>query len=659
MRRFAPFLILLAAVLLVYSPALRNGFVWDDTALVLRDPLIRSPRLLAEGFGHFLFLDATAADFYRPLQRVAYTCDYALAGFTPWVFHLTSILIHAGAAMALYAFGRRLLAYRVRKENLELRNSGKKRDQEIRKSGKESHDSENSRGGDDGGVLAVPAIPYPEIEDEAMQAAGSVKKSLSSCLRAFVPSCENKNVPFDSASLLVLGVALLWAVHPIHSSAVVYVAGVADPLAALLGFGGLALLLSRRWFAAGLCLGAALFAKESGVFGIVLGFGFAWAMARNESATWRKRLAQFARVAVPALVMVSLYLGLRMTAEHLPAPHPESVPFLTRPVLGLRAIAEYGGLLAAPVQLRMERDVRAVTGVAGYLQTLAGVWLVCGAAFWFWRSCWTTRTCLLAAFASYLPVSNLFSLNATVAEHWVYVPSAFLCLAAAATWQRCALQVRTRMLILCLAGIWLAALGCRTALRCPDWRDRSSFFHANIEAGGDSSRIRSNLASLKLSQGDVEGAVRDYREALKSRPNQPFAMLGLSGALIKQRQFAEAREWLERCEKSPLVRADALVQLAVLEFAESGRDRVDLLREAAEVNPRFWPVQKRYIGHLIERDEVGTALLELRAVLADQPFRAETWEMLGFIGEKMNNTELAQSAYAEADKRDIWRRRKY
>jgi protein O-mannosyl-transferase len=35
-------LILIAVVFISYAPAVRNGFVWDDTALVLRDPLIRS-----------------------------------------------------------------------------------------------------------------------------------------------------------------------------------------------------------------------------------------------------------------------------------------------------------------------------------------------------------------------------------------------------------------------------------------------------------------------------------------------------------------------------------------------------------------------------------------------------------------------------------------
>jgi len=138
-----------------YWPALRNGFVWDDTALVLRDPLIRSWRLIPEGFRHFLFLDATASDFYRPLQRLTFTADYALFGFgAPWGWHLTSICIHAAAAVALFFLALKL--------------------------------------------------------------------------------CDGKTA-------IAFAAALVWAVHPMQTSAVTYVAGRADPLAALFGFSALAL----------------------------------------------------------------------------------------------------------------------------------------------------------------------------------------------------------------------------------------------------------------------------------------------------------------------------------------------------------------------------------------------------------------------------------
>jgi len=36
---------LVVTVFITYAPAVRNDFVWDDTALILRDPLIRSWRI--------------------------------------------------------------------------------------------------------------------------------------------------------------------------------------------------------------------------------------------------------------------------------------------------------------------------------------------------------------------------------------------------------------------------------------------------------------------------------------------------------------------------------------------------------------------------------------------------------------------------------------
>jgi len=78
-RLLSVFVIMLGTFV-AYWPAMRNSFVWDDTALVLRDPLIRSWRLTPDAFREFLFLDATASAFYRPLQRLTFTADYALWG---------------------------------------------------------------------------------------------------------------------------------------------------------------------------------------------------------------------------------------------------------------------------------------------------------------------------------------------------------------------------------------------------------------------------------------------------------------------------------------------------------------------------------------------------------------------------------------------------
>src|SRR6266513_1561125 len=110
-------------------------------------------------------------------------------------------------------------------------------------------------------------------------------------------------------------------------------------------------------------------------------------------------------------------------------------PALVRPVISARALAEYAGLLIAPVNLHMDRDVEnhpwgfnpvsLTAGAWRELQTLAGL-IVFGVLLWWGRRGHKREQAifalLLCAGVSYLPVCGLFSLNANIAEHWVYVP---------------------------------------------------------------------------------------------------------------------------------------------------------------------------------------------------------------------------------------------
>ncbi|HEX8489510.1 MAG TPA: hypothetical protein VF626_00705, partial [Chthoniobacterales bacterium] len=111
MKKILPALFLALVVLGLYAPTLWNDFVWDDTALILRDPLIRSWQLIPEAFQHFLFIDATPSDFYRPIQRLTYLLDYAAFVFKPAGYHFTSILCHIAASLALLLVGGELLRF--------------------------------------------------------------------------------------------------------------------------------------------------------------------------------------------------------------------------------------------------------------------------------------------------------------------------------------------------------------------------------------------------------------------------------------------------------------------------------------------------------------------------------------------------------------------
>ena len=585
MKKIVPGLVLVAIVFAVYAPALRNGFVWDDTALIQRDPLIRSWRLIPEGFQHFLFTDATVSNFYRPIQRLTYTLDYGAFAFRPLGYHLTNILCHLGAAFALFLFGNELL-----------------------------------------GLFGV--------EER-----------------------QSRRIAFLAT--------LAWAIHPVHTAAVVYVSGRADPLAAAFGFLGLysamrALRTSKRnrWIL--LLVAGALFllsglSKEMGI--IFLLFWCAILLLKKE---WREL-----RPATVVVLFVSvIYLSLRQPAEHVPPPrfHPPA-PLLVRPILAARALAEYAGLILLPINLHMERDVetraegesevRADNAARSTGQTLLGILLAAGAVYWLTRSrrqdlalfC----TLVLAALA-YLPVSGIFPLNATIAEHWIYLPTAFLFLAASLTISR--FSISSRVVGPALA-VWLLFLGTRTWIRTFDWRDQRTFLERTIASGGDSARMLINLAGLELNEGQLDSAKSHLALALRKEPNQPLAILNLASVAIRQDDFATAHNLLNRAIEVPFIEGKAYELLAVLDHRETGRIELTRFQLAARMGPSDWSIERRYVQALDQSGATAAAIAELKSCLVSQWYRAESWQLLSELLIKEGHAAEGAEARARAEAYDV------
>ena len=594
LTRTGAVLLIIAATLLVYWPALRNGFVWDDTALILRDPLIRSWRLIPEGFRHFLFLDATASDFYRPMQRLSFVADYQIYGLAkPWGWHLTSILVHAGAAVALFF---------------------------------------------------------------------AIEQLLATAAERFEPATRRR---------IALGVAVLWAIHPVFTSAVTYVAGRADPLAALFGFSGLALGLGslaatrRAWLwkiAAAACFFLAMLSKESGAMFLPV-----WLLILAWRPETRRALVPWVLIAV---IVAGGYSGLRFTSEKIAPPKAPPTPAAIRPILAARAFADYAGLLVAPVTLRMERDVsthplenpEATLRKARLLEylTLAGVLLLLGFAMWLrhgLRQAPTVALCLAAFTLTYLPISNLLPLNATIAEHWLYVPGAFLFLAAALT-AHAAFRGRkiSPFVTACLTGIglgWVGLLGVRTFVRQADWQDQRTFVESTIAAGGNSPRMFMNLANVEFADGHQDAALALYREALRRAPDQPIIWLGFASVLLRARDFPGAHEALGHAEKSAFLAAECAQLQSALDLAESGRDPGDEIRKALALAAENWDMRKRYLEYLHGRGESQEALHELHDFVEQHPFRAESWRMLAKLLEELHQPAIAAEAWREAALRDV------
>ncbi len=252
---------------------------------------------------------------------------------------------------------------------------------------------------------------------------------------------------------------------------------------------------------------------------------------------------------------------------------------------------------------------------------------------------------------SYLPISGLVSLNATVAEHWLYLPSAFLFLGLAAAldslggWGR-------RVVGICLT-IWLIFLSVRTFVRCFDWHDQRTFLTRTIAAGGDSARMWINLGNLEMSEAHLDAAQQAFARAILKEPDDPLALLGLGAVALKQRDFPRARLLLQKVTEPPDVAARALESLAVLENRETGQVNLLRLRLAARTGAANWGIEKRYVRALADSGFPERAITELRTCLGVAPYRAESWLLMSEMLQRIRQPNEAARALAEAEACDV------
>lgn len=101
-RAWAARAVIVAAVVAAFSPSLLNEFVYDDRPLLVENDRYR-------GFDPGWAFTTTVMGHYQPLTWLTYSLDHAIWGSDPFGYHLTNILIHAAAALALFALLRLLL----------------------------------------------------------------------------------------------------------------------------------------------------------------------------------------------------------------------------------------------------------------------------------------------------------------------------------------------------------------------------------------------------------------------------------------------------------------------------------------------------------------------------------------------------------------------
>ncbi len=326
--------------------------------------------------------------------------------------------------------------------------------------------------------------------------------------------------------------ALLFVAHPVQTEAVAYIAGRADPMSAAFLFLGLlawdrhAGSGSRRSFVLTvLCYVASVFSKESGLVLPILGV--------FQSLCLRRRVP--VALAVTLAALAAGYAALRLTAfAGFLAFETGQGGVLDRLPGSFAAWASYLRLLAWPSDLHMEYGLRRF----GWAQTSVGMGAalaVCSLIL-FARSrgkeSVPVRWGIGWLFLALLPVSNLFLLNAYMAEHWLYVPSlgfltafVFGVLGAAKP-----LGGGGRAAVRLFFGACFMILAVLTVRQSAVWADPARLYERTLRYSPDSFGVRLNLGQLYQEKGEYAKALASYEEADRLKPDHYFTWF-LRGAL--------------------------------------------------------------------------------------------------------------------------------
>ena len=617
-------LLLTVAGVVTHLPALQGERIWDDQYLSLGNPFIKSPLLILEAFRHYLFLDSLSIH-YRPVQNISYIFDYFFWNTDAAGFHLTNILLHVASGILLYLLLRQLLASLL----------GNRR----------------------GKIRPVVAALYER----------------RNILR------ERWRRSQTAATDIAFLVALIWIVHPVHSAAVDYISGRADSLAfAFASAGWLLFLRARRtahgfsryfhYFFAGFAGFLALCSREIACVWFAL-FA-AHLIFFDKTATRRLRVGALSC----CTALLAIYIGCRHLPESRPVPAlrdgVDSVPL--RATLMARALGDYGRLLIFPAKLHMERtianpiayrsqhDWRGAIGDE-YLSILG---LAVFAALVF-GSVWRGRGQVIRIFgagwflASYLPISNMIPLNATVAEHWLYLPSVgfFIFLTG------CLIELPQRfqrITVTCVLFV-AAALGARSYMRSTDWVTAETFYRRTIASGGGSPRSGLNLGEIYLDRGDYAEAEKIFRKVLAIAPDYPLAESNLASALWHQGKSAEAEALFGRLEKNsaemakeyPRTWIGALNLARVQHLAGHEESALAVLERARKIYPEVWELIS------LESEIVRLTRGPDAALRFIEQFAAKNWWhyqaalALGRLYAQKGDADLATSTLQRASRLDV------
>jgi tetratricopeptide (TPR) repeat protein len=430
--------------------------------------------------------------------------------------------------------------------------------------------------------------------------------------------------------------ALIFAVHPIHTEVVAWIAALPDLEATFFILLALLLLATpgkmnwKRSLGVQASYLLALLCKEPALmFGaLAIVFLHSVRIDRKSMPTTQKILEDL------AFCFIGLcYLGLRIVLFGKVAPvlqHP-NLSWSQAILSGFSLIYDYARLLVWPAHLSAFHVFHPSTSL-GDPHVLAGgaiSALAIAAMLFLHRKAPPAAFAILWMGVTLGPVLNARWMAANVlTERYLYLPSVGFCWlagwGAVQVWDALArlnsplrgLRIAFATLLAAVAVLGLA----KTILRNTDWRNDLTLYTRTLETDPEAHVIRSNLGGVYFDFGQPERAGREWEIALAGKPDNVVTMNALGILYMQQGKYAQARAMFQRAIAAKPLWGTAHYNYGLLLQKTGETDRaLQEFKSAAQLSPLDATARRRYGEALLATGNLGEAEVQFKSSLDLEP----------------------------------------
>jgi len=590
--------LLIALVFVSYARVFNAGFIWDDESHLTRNPCIVGPLGLKEVW-------TSAQAVYYPLVLTTFWTVHKFAGLSPWPYHLLNVFLHAGSAVLLWQVLRQL----------------------------------NVRGAWLGAALWA----LHPVMVESVAWVTELKNTQSGFFYLLSIFCFLKS---DAA---IQGRAIFSS--PLRRSG--------DRRSLLFASSLVFFIL-------------ATLSKPSVVMLPVVLFLCIW--WRTGRTSWRDVLALMPFALISALASVWTIFEQKFHAGATGIEWAQTGP--DRLIIAGRAIWFYLAKLIWPHPLifiypRWQIDSSQVTAYLPLLAAIGGL-----LALWLNRAKWSRAVFFAATYyvVSLFPVLGFFSVYffrySFVSDHFQYLASMGpLALAGAGivtavgrfgkTPSRLAsdtdaLQfsgniaaVRSKSLILlATAGTCLLLLGVLTWRQTAVYNNLVTLYTATLTRNPGCWMAHYNLGITLNDQGDTDGAISHYREAVELWPGYAEAQYNLGRLLVQKGQVDEAITHYEKALEINPADAEAHNNLGAALFAIGRVDEaIAHYRKALTIRRDYADASCNLASALLSNGDLDGAIAYYSGCLAVSPNQVEAQYNLATVLLRTGRTDEAMAHY--------------